>query len=325
MNMNWTDVVLGLIGGLTVFLYAMSRLAGILKEAAGEKSKRILARMTTNALTGVVSGIVATVILDSSSVTIILVIALIHAGALSFERSLAVILGSNVGTTISSQIYAIEVDRFAPILMVTGLILAVLWKRRGREQPAYALFFLGLLLFGLHLMGMAVRPLREQGAVEAFLKGLEDPMMGVVAGAAGTALIQSSSAMMGIVIKLAAAGLMSLKAGVSVMLGAEIGTCLDTLLASMGRSREAVRAGVFHLAFNVISVAIGIGLAESIANVATWLPGDSVSRQIANAHVFFNTAGALLFLPFLQPAAATLCFLVPAETAGFDTPATEAA
>jgi phosphate:Na+ symporter len=316
--MNWIDIILGLIGGLTLFLYAISRLAGILKDTAGEKSKRLLARMTINAFTGLLSGIIATVVLDSSSVTIILVIALIHAGALSFERSLAVILGSNIGTTISSQIYAIEIDRFAPLIMVFGLLLAVAWKKGGRQQHGYAVFFLGLLLFGLNLMGTAVHPLREQGTVETFLNGLEDPVMGVLAGAAGTALIQSSSAMMGIIIKLAAAGLMSLKAGVSVMLGAEIGTCLDTLLASVGRSREAIRAGVFHLVFNLITVAIGVSLAESIATVAVWLPGDSVSRQIANAHVFFNTAGALLFLPLLRPAAVTLTALVRPEAANFD-------
>lgn len=304
--MNWTGIILELLGGLTLFLYAMSKLADVLTEIAGERSKRLLERMTRNAFTGLISGIVATAILDSSSVTIILVIALVHAGVLTFERSLAVILGSNIGTTLSSQIYAVEVDRFAPLIMVAGLVIVFRGRGTPRQQQGNALFFGGLLLFGLHLMGHAVIPLREYEAVERSLKGLEDPLMGVVAGAAGTALIQSSSAMMGIIIKLAAAGLMSLKAGVAVMLGAEIGTCLDTLLASAGRSRQAVSAGLFHLTFNLITVAIGLCLSSQLVAAARWLPGDAVAAQIANAHVLFNTAGALLFLPLLPLCASVL-------------------
>lgn len=323
--MNWTDITLGLLGGLTLFLYAMSRLAGVLKDTAGERARRLLARMTSNVIAGLLAGVVATIILDSSSVTIILVIALVHAGALSFERSLAVILGSNIGTTISSQIYAVEVDRFAPVLMIAGLVWVFLRRGDERRQHGYVLFFLGLLLFGLNQMGDAVRPLREHGAVEQYLRGLEDPLSGLVAGAAGTALIQSSSAMMGIVIKLAGAGLMTLKAGVSVMLGAEIGTCLDTLLASAGRTREALRAGVFHLFFNVVTVMIGLALVEQITMTAQWMPGDSVARQIANAHVLFNTAGALVFLPLIPLCSAALTTLVKPEAPSMSQPSTETA
>jgi phosphate:Na+ symporter len=323
--MNWIDIVLGLIGGLTVFLYAMSKLGGLLKETAGEKSRRLLSRMTSNVITGLLSGIVATILLDSSSVTIILVIALVHAGALSFERSLAVILGSNIGTKLSSQIFAIEVDRFAPLVMVLGLAWALAARNKSTHGYGHAVFFLGLILYGLNLMGDAVQPLREHGSVERLLRELESPLSGVAAGAAGTALIQSSSAMMGIVIKLAAAGLLSLKAGVAVMLGAEIGTCVDTLLASVGRSREAIRAGVFQLLFTCITVAAGIGLIQPIENAARWLPGDTAARQIANAHVLFNTAGALLFLPLIPFCAAVLTALVKPEAAEIQQPAAETA
>jgi phosphate:Na+ symporter len=315
--MNWTDIVLGLLGGLTVFLFAMSKLGDMLKETVGARSKQILARMTSNPFTGLLSGVVAATILDSSSVTIILVIVLIHAGAMRFEQSLAVILGSNIGTTVSSQIYAMEVDRFAPAIMIAGLAVALWFRRSSRQPHGYSLFFFGLLLFGLHLMGDAVRPLRESGAVERWLRDLENPVLGVATGAAGTALIQSSSAMMGIIIKLAAAGLITLKAGVGVMLGAEIGTCLDTLLASVGRSGEAIRAGVFHLSFNLITVTLGMGLAEQIAAAARWLPAGSVAQELANAHMLFNTAGAILFLPLIPLCASLLKTLVRSEAAEF--------
>lgn len=311
--MNWFDISLGLAGGLAIFLYAIAHLSETLKCVAGDRMKSTLEKVTTSPLAGVLTGCIATTVLDSSSVTIILVIALVHAGALTFEQSLGVILGSNIGTTVSSMIFAIEVDRFSPLLLLIGLAGAALWRGKPKGQYATAVFFLGLLLFGLHLMGAAMKPLAQSESLEAWMKGLENPLYGAMFGAAATALIQSSSAMMGITIKLATTGLMSLPAGIAVMLGAEVGTCLDTLVASAGRSREAVRAGVFHLLFNLVTVTLGLILYQQIAAVATWLPGGSVSRQIANAHMFFNVAGALLFLPAIPLCSAALTWLIPAK------------
>jgi phosphate:Na+ symporter len=249
---------------------------------------------------GLVTGIIATTILDSSSLTIILVIALVHAGAMSFHNSLAVVLGSNVGTTVSSQVFAFGADRYAAVILVAGLIL--MYRRRGErgEDYGHVLFSMGLVFYGLHQVGSTMEPLSQNGAVERWLHGLENPVAGMLAGAGATAAIQSSSAMMGIVIKLAA------------VLGAEIGTCLDTLLAAAGRSREALRTGIFHLAFNVITVAPGLLFYQQIAAVGQWLPsGGHVERQIANSHIFFNFAGALLFLPLVSLCARGLQMAVP--------------
>jgi phosphate:Na+ symporter len=233
-------------------------------------------------------------------------------------QSLGVILGANIGTTISSQLIALDVARYAPLALALGLGIGVLGHRRGSartQQAGTALFGLGLVFFGLAQMGAAVEPLKQSGRFAAWMAGLERPLVGLAAGALTTLVIQSSSATLGIAITLASQGLLSLPAGVAVMLGAEIGTCADTLVATLGRSREALRAGVFHLAFNVASAAVGLAFVAPLARLAQSLGGDA-ARQIANAHVAFNVLGVVAALLVLGPAARALERLLPARPAG---------
>ncbi len=310
-------VALGLVAGLALFLYGVARLAEGMRVAAGGRLQRLLERATTNRVTGVLTGAVATAVLDSSSVTIIMVVALVDAGALTFVRSLGVILGANVGTTVSSQLIAFDVARYAPLALGLGLGLGVLGRRRGwtrGEHVGTALFGLGLVFFGLAQMGAAVEPLKASGRFAGWMAGLERPLVGVAAGALTTLVIQSSSATLGMAITLASQGLLSLPAGVAVMLGAEIGTCADTLAAAAGRSREALRAGVFHLLFNVAGVGVGVWLVDALAGLARAL-GGGPARQIANAHVAFNVAGVLAALVVLGPAARALERLLPPRPA----------
>lgn len=317
--MDVVQIVLGLVAGLALFLYGVGRLASGMRAAAGDRMKQLLERATTNRVAGVLTGAAATAVLDSSSVTIIMVVALVDAGLLTFVQSLGVILGANIGTTVSSQLIALDVQRYAPLAMAAGLLLGVLARRRdpaGRWAHAgAALFGLGLVFFGLAQMGDAVEPLKASGRFNAWMAGLERPLVGVAAGALTTLVIQSSSATLGIAITLAAQGLLTLPAGVAVMLGAEIGTCADTLLATLGRSREALRAGVFHLLFNVATVTVGVALVVPLADLARAL-GGGPARQIANAHVAFNVAGVLAALVVLGPAARALERLVPARATG---------
>ncbi|HZF66922.1 MAG TPA: Na/Pi symporter [Gemmatirosa sp.] len=311
--MDALGIVLGLVAGLALFLYGVARLAEGMRVVAGERLRRVLARATTNRVTGVLTGTVATAVLDSSSVTIIMVIALVDAGALTFVQSLGVILGANIGTTISSQLIALDIARYAPLALAVGLLVGVLGHRRGSTRTQHvgaALFGLGLVFFGLAQMGAAVEPLKASGRFGAWMAGLERPLVGLAAGAVTTLVIQSSSATLGIAITLASQGLLSLPAGVAVMLGAEIGTCADTLLATLGRSREALRAGVFHLTFNVVTAAVGLALVGPLATLARALGGDA-ARQIANAHVAFNVLGVLAALAVLGPAARVLERLLP--------------
>ncbi|HEX8362470.1 MAG TPA: Na/Pi symporter, partial [Longimicrobium sp.] len=307
------SIVLGVVAGLALFLFGVTLLADALKRVAGDRMKKFLERCTTNRFAAVGTGTVATTLLDSSSVTIIMVIALVDAGVLAFARSLGVILGANIGTTVSSQIIALDVDRYAPIALVIGLVLAALGGGRRQKQIGRVLLGIGLVFYGLGEMDQAVAPLKGEQSFIDWMVRLENPLLGAAIGALVTIIVQSSSATLGIVITLAGQGLLTLPAGIALMLGAEIGTCADTLLACIGRSRAALRAGVFHLLFNVTTVAIGLMLTREIATLAQRItPGAGVERFVANAHVLFNVAGVLLVLPFLPLIARALQQLIPA-------------
>ncbi|WP_375285828.1 Na/Pi cotransporter family protein [Sphingomonas sp.] len=303
-------LAMGILGGLALFLYGVDLLAGALKQTQGGRFQKLLERTSANRFAALGSGTAATVVLDSSSVVIILLITAVDAALVPFGHALPVILGANIGTTFSSQVFAWNVDTYAPVLIAAGLIWKALGKSDGAKLRATILIGLGLVLFGLNIIGTAAEPLQEHPEILQLLRRLENPLLGLLAGAVATIAIQSSSAMMGIVITLAGGGLITLPAGIAIMLGAEIGTCADTLVATIGRSRNAVRAGIFHLAFNLASALVGVLLVEQLAAVAT-LTAQDTGQRIANAHVLFNVAGALLVLPFVRMLARGLERLLP--------------
>ena len=311
------EIVAGLIAGLVLFLYGVTRLSNALKAAFGERLERGLARFTRNRFAGVGTGAVATAVVDSSSVTIATVIALVHAGVLPFAHSLGVILGANIGTTLSSQLFAMRGAAFAPIALALGFGLYT-WGRSQRvREGGGALLGLGLIFFGLEQMAHAVEPLRGHAAFADWMTRLENPFVGLLAGLVATAVLQSSSATLGLAITLAGEGMLTLPAGVAVMLGAEIGTCADTLLASLGRSRAALRAGLFHLLFNAGAALVGLALVSQLTGAAVLLAGGAggVARQIANAHLLFNVLGVALVVGFLPQIARWMYRLVPDEAA----------
>jgi phosphate:Na+ symporter len=241
-----------------------------------------------------------------------MVIALVNAGLLTFTQSLGVIMGSNIGTTISSQIIALQINEYAPIAMVVGFGCYFMGKSKKMKRVGMLVFAIGLIFFGLDIMGNAVEPLQEHKPFISLMTRMENPILGALIGAGFTVLIQSSSATLGIVIILASQHLISLPAGIAIMLGAEIGTCADTLLATIGRTREAVRAGIFHLLFNIITVIIGVIFASQLTALVQYISGSApISRQIANAHLLFNVAGVVLFIGFTPLLARSLVWLIP--------------
>jgi phosphate:Na+ symporter len=310
--MDWITLILEVVAGLSLFLYGVTRLSDSLQQVASERMKKLLARFTSHPLAGVATGTVATALLDSSSVTIIMVVALVNSGLLPFTQALGVIMGANIGTTISSQIIAFQLNQYASVLLAIGFLAYFLGKKEIIKNLGMALFGFGLIFFGLNVIEHAAEPLKAYQPFVSWMKGLENPWLGVLTGAAFTVLIQSSSATLGIIITLAAQGLISLPAGVAIMLGAEIGTCADTLVASLGRSRSALRAGIFHLTFNIITVLIGVTFAGQLAQLASYLaPQGNISRQIANAHLLFNLSGVLLFIWFVPLTGRVLTHLIP--------------
>ncbi|RIV17792.1 Na/Pi cotransporter family protein [Fibrisoma montanum] len=299
-GIDFLSLGLQVAAGLALFLYAVTLMGDTLKELAGDKMRGFLARFTSNPFSGIVTGTVATTLLDSSSVVIIMVLTMVNASLISSIESFGVIMGANIGTTISSQIIAFNIAEYSPILLVAGLILSVIGENETRHKLGKVLFGAGLIFFGLWTMDKAVEPLRDYPPFFEWMKKLDTPVEGALIGGLLTLIIQSSSATVGIAIVLASQQLISLQAGIAIMLGAEIGTCSDTLLAVIGRSKEAIRAGLFHLLFNIASVVIGLLLIQQLIATVEWLSGDApLGRKIANAHVLFNVLGVVLFAWFI--------------------------
>jgi phosphate:Na+ symporter len=300
MEIDILKVVLTLAAGLVVFLYALNLLSDSMKAVAGERLKNFLGRFTRNLFTAIVSGTIVTILLDSSSAVIIMTIAFVGAGVLTFRQSMGIVMGANIGTTISSQIIAFDIGEWSAVPMLVGFVILFVSKKARPQAMGKIVFSTGLLFFGLYVMGEAVSPLKNSDAFERWMTQMETPWRGVFAGLVTTLVIQSSSATVGMVVKLSHEGLISLAAGIAIMMGAELGTCSDTLFATLGQSRSAIKTGIFHLFFNITSIFIGVLFIGAFTKLVLWLtPSDAIAHQIAQAHMLFNIIGVLLFLPLV--------------------------
>ena len=312
-----------LLGGLALFLFGMEQMADALKAVAGERMKVILAKLTTNRFMGAATGAFVTAIIQSSSVTTVLVVGFITAGLMSMAQSIGVIMGANIGTTITAQIVAFKVTKFALLMVAGGFGMLFFSKQEKIKQYGAMLMGLGLVFFGMSVMSDAMSPLRSYQPFLDLMTRMENPLIGILVAAGFTALIQSSSATTGIVIVMATQGFITLEAGIALAFGANIGTCVTAMLASIGKPREAVRAAVVHVLFNVFGVLVWIGLIPYLAQFVTWLspasPGLSgtdrlaaeAPRQIANAHTVFNIANTFIFIGFTSQFARVVEKLVP--------------
>lgn len=304
-----------ILTGLVLFLYALNKLSDHLKELSGDKMKKVLDKFTSNLFTGILTGLIVTILLDSSSAVIIMTIALVNAKAMTFRQAMGVVMGANMGTTISSQIFALNIGEYAALPVAAGFLLMILHKRKVYRDIGAVIFSFGLIFFGLFTMEGAVAPLKDSNYFVSWMNSLDTTWKGVSTGAFVTLVIQSSSATVGMVIGLASQGLISFKAGISVMLGAELGTCADTLVATIGRSRAAVRTGVFHLVFNLITITVGIIFLSAFTKLVLAISGNtSISQKIANAHMLFNALGVILLIPFVPLLEQLMKKLVPAKT-----------
>lgn len=305
-------LALGMLAGVALFLYGISVMSDALKVLAGERARAALARATDGRWRSIVIGAVATAALGSSSLSIIMTIALVDAGLLSLPSAMAVVLGANIGTTLASQLFAFNAQQWGPLVLVVGVVASVAGRTERQQQWGRVLLGVGLLFYGLYQLDASARPLGQLPVIASWLRQLTDPPMGALVGAGVTVLLQASSATVALAITFVRDGLLSLPAGIAVMLGAEIGTCSDTLVATLGRSRDAVRVGVFHLVFNVATVLIALPLVAQFALVVqAVVPMAGPARDLANAHILFNTAGVLLAAPFVPLAASLLRRWIP--------------
>jgi phosphate:Na+ symporter len=309
-SIKWTALIFGLLGGLAIFLIGMEMMTEALRLIVGGKARIVIEKLTSNRFMGLLTGAGITAVVQSSSVTTVLIVGFISAGLMSFVESIPVILGSNIGTTITAQVIAFNVTTWALALVAGGFLLTQVAKREKRKAQGAAIIGLGLVFFGMVVMGEAVSPLRTYEPFINAMESLDNLFLAILVGAIFTALVQSSSATTGIVIVLASQGLISLEAGVGLIMGANIGTSVTALLAAIGKPREAQRAAVAHLVFNVAGVLIWLPF---LGLLVSWVEslGGGISREVANAHTIFNVVNALIFLPFVTQFAALITRMVP--------------
>jgi phosphate:Na+ symporter len=308
------ETVLLLLGGLGLFLFAISNLSDALKDLMGDRAKRLLARFTRNIFSAIITGIIITLLLDSSSAVIIIAIVLVNAKVLSFRQAIGIVLGANIGTTFSSQIIALDIGKYSPVPIFLGLVLLLFAKSGWVSQTGKVIIYFGILFFGLYTMERAVEPLRDHPQFMSWMTSLENPISGAGTGALVTLIIQSSSATVGMVITLAKKGLISLAASIAVMIGAELGTCADTLLATVRSNRQALKTGLFHLFFNLCSIIIGLLFFPLFVKLVYLVSGNAhLEQQVANAHMLFNILGVLMFLPFIGITERMLSKLLPEQ------------
>ena len=289
-----------LLGGLALFLYGMQMMSTGLEAAAGNKMKLILEKLTANRFLGVLVGAGITAVIQSSSATTVMVVGFVNSGMMTLKQAVWIIMGANIGTTITGQLIALDVGELAPLFAFAGVALIVFVKKQKVHHYGLIVAGLGILFIGMEMMSGAMMPLRESEAFVSLMTKFSNPVLGILAGAVFTAVIQSSSASVGILQALAGSGLIGLSNAVYVLFGQNIGTCITAILAAIGTSRNAKRTTVIHLMFNLIGTAIFtvVCIATPLtALVESFTPGN-VSSQIANMHTLFNIVTTLLLLPF---------------------------
>jgi len=322
-TMAWGTMGMKLFGGLALFLFGMEQMSESLKAVAGERMKTILAKLTSNRFMGAATGAFVTAIIQSSSVTTVLVVGFITAGLMSLSQSVGIIMGANIGTTITAQIVAFKVTKAA--LLMIGIGFTMLFASRNERVKQYGtmLMGLGLVFFGMSVMSDAMKPLRSYQPFLDLMIQMENPFIGILISAAFTGLVQSSSATTGIVIVMASQGFITLPAGIALAFGANIGTCVTAMLASIGKPREAIRAAAIHVLFNVGGVVIWFLFIPQLAEFVAWVSpvhpeltgvdrlGAETPRQIANAHTIFNITNTLIFIGLTTQLASLVERLIP--------------
>lgn len=311
--MDYLAIIAGLLGGLALFLIGMQMMSSGLEAAAGNKMKKILEKLTSNRFLGVIVGAAITAVIQSSSATTVMVVGFVNSRLMTLNQAVWVIMGANIGTTITGQLIALDVGEIAPFIAFLGVAMIVFLKRDSIHHYGQILAGLGILFLGMEMMSSAMMPLRESEAFVNLMTRFSNPLLGILVGMVFTAIIQSSSASVGILQALAMSGVIGLPSAVYVLFGQNIGTCITAVLASIGTSRNAKRTTIVHLMFNIIGTTIFtlICMFTPLTGwVESWTP-DNVAAQIANMHTLFNVATTLLLLPFGNQLAKLVIKILP--------------
>lgn len=293
-------IIMGLLGGLALFLYGMQMMSAGLEAAAGEKMKEILEKLTSNRFLGVLVGAGITAVIQSSSATTVMVVGFVNSGMMTLKQAVWIIMGANIGTTITGQLIALDVGAVAPIFAFIGVAIAIFSKNPKWHHTGSILAGLGILFIGMEMMGTAMEPLSSSKQFVDILTTFENPLLGILAGMIFTAIIQSSSASIGILQALAGSGVIGLGSAAYILFGQNIGTCITAFIASLGSNRNAKRTTIIHISFNVIGTVLFtvLCLVTPLFAILEKSSPASVPAQIANMHTLFNVVTTILLLPF---------------------------
>lgn len=292
--------IASLLGGLALFLMGMKMMSDGLEQTAGDKMKTVLEKLTSNRFLGVGVGAGITAVIQSSSATTVMVVGFVNSGLMTLRQAIWVIMGANVGTTITGQLIALDVGVISPLIAIVGVVFIVFLKSKKLHHWGYIFAGLGILFMGMNMMSDSMSGLRDSQEFVNVVTNLSNPALGILAGAVFTAIIQSSSASVGILQTLAMSGAISLSSSVYVLFGQNIGTCITAVLASVGTSRNARRTTVIHLLFNITGTIIFtiICMLTPFTDFMQSLTPDNPAAQIANVHTIFNIVTTLILLPF---------------------------
>ncbi len=309
--MNWLTLSVLLLGGLAIFLHGMTVMTDSLKIVAGNRMKSFLQSMTRNRWTSLLAGTGITAVIQSSSVTTVLAVGFVSAGLLTFQSTLGVILGANLGTTITAQIIAFKITGAAWVMVAFGYLFSVVFSKKSYKEVGTIILGLGLVFLGMNVMSEATEPLKTYEPFVRTMTGLDNHLLGILIGTVFTAAVQSSSATTGVVIVLASQQLLNVEAGVSIILGANIGTCVTAVLSALGKPRAAMRVAVSHVLFKVVGVLLWFAFIGQLADLVAYISPADKARQIANAHTIFNCANTFVFIWLVTPVSRLVLRLVP--------------
>lgn len=309
-------MMVGLFGGLALFLYGMGEMTESLHMVAGSRARSFLSCLTSNRFSATLAGFLMTAITQSCSVTTVLLVGVISAGLINLSQGIGIILGANIGATLTVQIIAFKVTKYALVLIMGGVIARALSSGGTARNYCSFIIGIGLVLYGMDLMSTSMFPIREYGPFLSLIEGLSSPIYGVLMGCMLTAVIRSSTATIGIVMVLASHGMVGLTLSIALVFGANIGTCVTALISSIGKPREAIQSAVAHLLFNVIGTIMWFPLLSPFEEFVRYISPEDIFRQIANAHTVFNTATALVFLPMTGVLSWMARQVVPSDSAG---------
>lgn len=307
--------LVGLLGGLALFLFGMEEMSKGLELTAGDKLQSIIERLTKNKLMGVLLGVVVTALVQSSSAVTVMMIGFVNSGIMTLPQAISVIMGANIGTTITGQIVALNITGIAPLLAFAGFVLYGFVGKNTSKYIGQILMGLGFLFMGLEFMSDSMAPLRENEAFVAMLTKFENPILAIFAGAILTSIIQSSSASVGILQALANQHLISVSNSMFVIFGFNIGTCITSVLSSINASKNAKRTAASHVLFNVLGTVFFliivrfVDIVSFIQRISPQLP----AAQLANIHTLFNIVTTIVLFPFAEKIANISTFIIRGE------------